>query len=93
MELNTAFQLLSLKEKRSHLLERADVMLLMPDFLNYLLTGVKVTESSIASTTQLYDARNRKWSEEVIEKLGIPSRLFTDIVPSGTYKGFLISLA
>lgn len=87
MELNTAFQLLSLKEKRSHLLERADVMLLMPDFLNYLLTGVKVTESSIASTTQLYDARNRKWSDEVIEKLGIPSRLFTDIVPSGTIIG------
>ncbi|MBW4873850.1 MAG: rhamnulokinase, partial [Paeniclostridium sp.] len=58
MEINTAFQLLSLKEKRSHLLERADVMLLMPDLFNYLLTGKKVTENSIASTTQLFDAKN-----------------------------------
>lgn len=87
MEINTAFQLLSLKEKRSHLLERADVMLLMPDFLNYMLTGIKVTESSIASTTQLYDAENRQWSDEVIEKLGLPRKLFTDIVPSGTIIG------
>ena len=39
MEINTAFQLLSLKENRSHLLERADVMLLMPDLFNYMLTG------------------------------------------------------
>lgn len=89
MEINTAFQLLSLNEKRSHLLERADVMLLMPDFLNYMLTGVKVTESSIASTTQLYDAKNRQWSDKVIEKLGLPRKLFTDIVPSGTIIGKL----
>ena len=89
MEINTAFQLLSLNEKRSHLLERADVMLLMPDFLNYMLTGVKVTESSIASTTQLYDAKNRQWSDKVIEKLGLPRKIFTDIVPSGTIIGKL----
>ena len=87
MEINTAFQLLSLKEKRSHLLKRADVMLLMPDFFNYLLTGKKVTESSIASTTQLFDAKNRNWSEKVIDSLGLSKKLFTDIVPSGTIIG------
>ncbi|WP_349398483.1 FGGY family carbohydrate kinase, partial [Clostridium perfringens] len=62
MEINTVFQLLALKEKRSHLLERADVMLLMPDLFNYLLTGKMVTENSIASTTQLFDAKERTWS-------------------------------
>lgn len=87
MEINTAFQLLSLKEKRSHLLERADVMLLMPDLFNYLLTGKKVTENSIASTTQLFDAKNRTWSRKVIDSLGIPKKLFTEIVPSGTIIG------
>lgn len=87
MEINTAFQLLSLKEKRSHLLERADVMLLMPDLFNYLLTGKKVTENSIASTTQLFDANNRNWSDKVINSLGIPKKLFTEIVPSGTIIG------
>lgn len=87
MEINTAFQLLSLKEKRSHLLERADVMLLMPDLFNYLLTGKKVTENSIASTTQLFDAKNRTWSDKVINSLGLPKKIFTEIVPSGTVIG------
>ncbi len=87
MEINTAFQLLALREKRSHLLERADVMLLMPDLFNYLLTGNKVTENSIASTTQLFDAKNRAWSDRVIQSLGLPRRIFTKIVPSGTVIG------
>lgn len=89
MEINTAFQLLSLKENRSHLLERADVMLLMPDLFNYMLTGKKVTENSIASTTQLFDAKNRNWSDKVIKSLGLPENLFTEIVPSGTIIGKL----
>ena len=87
MEINTAFQLLSLKEKRSHLLEKADVMLLMPDLFNYMLTGKKLTENSIASTTQLFDAKNRVWSERVIDSLDIPKNIFTEIVPSGTIIG------
>lgn len=87
MEINTAFQILALKEKRSHLLERADVMLLMPDLFNYFLTGKKVSENSIASTTQLFDAKNRIWSDKVINSLGIPRKLFTEIVPSGTIIG------
>lgn len=89
MEINTAFQLLSLKEKREYLLERADTMLLMPDLLNYLLTGKKVTEYSIASTTQLFDANRRFWADKVINALNLPERLFTDIVPSGTVIGAL----
>lgn len=84
MEINTAFQLLSLKENRPALLERADKLLLMPDLFLYLLTGKKIAEYSIASTTQLLDAKNRTWSEEVISALGLPRHLFPEIVPCGT---------
>ena len=87
MDINTAFQLLSLKERRSHLLEKADVMLLMPDLFNYMLTGKKVAENSIASTTQLFDAKNRVWSERVIDALGIPKKIFPEIVSTGTVLG------
>ncbi|NCB91121.1 MAG: rhamnulokinase [Clostridia bacterium] len=89
MELNTAFQLLSIKEKRPELLERADKMLLTPDLFAYFLTGVKSTEYSIASTTQLLDARKRTWSKEVLEALELPKKIFTDIVPCGTVIGQL----
>lgn len=89
MELNTVFQLLSLVKERPELLERVDKILLMPDLLNYLLTGNKVTEYSIASTTQLLDAKNRVWSDEVLEQLGIPKDILTEIVKTGTRVGTL----
>ncbi|MCL1865935.1 MAG: rhamnulokinase [Oscillospiraceae bacterium] len=89
MPINTAFQLLSLKKNRPHILDCADKMLMLPDFFNYLLSGEIATELSIASTTQLLDMNSAKWSEEVINSLGLPRRLFTDIVPSGTVVGEL----
>ena len=87
MEINTAFQLLSLIEDRGQLLDRADRLLLMPDLFNYYLSGECASEYSIASTTQLLDAHGKCWSQEVIKALGIPTRLLSDIVPSGTRLG------
>jgi len=89
MEINTAFQLLSLVKKRPKLMERAKTMLMTPDLFNYLLCGVMKTEYSIASTSQLLDARKREWSKEVINALNIPEDIFTPIVPSGTTIGQL----
>lgn len=89
MEINTVFQLLSLVKERPGLLERVDKVLLMPDLLNYLLTGKQVTEYSIASTTQLLDAKNRVWSDEVLEQLEIPKHILTEIVKTGTKVGTL----
>ena len=79
MDLNTAFQLLSLVKTRKELLEKADKMILMPDLFNYFLTGEKKAEYSIASTTQLLDAKKGEWSDEVIEALGIPKHIFPEI--------------
>ncbi len=89
MEINTAFQLYSLALNRPELLERADTLLLTPDLFNFMLTGVRSTEYSIASTTQMLDARKRTWSPEVLRALGIPERLLTKIVPPGTVVGKL----
>lgn len=89
MEINTVYQLMSLKENRPDLLERADKMLLMPDLFGYFLTGKKVAEMSIASTTQLFDAKNKCWSDELIKKLGLKRSLFPEIVDSGAVLGEL----
>lgn len=89
MEINTVFQLLSLSLKRKEFLSNAETMLMMPDLFNYMLTGVKASEYSIASTTQLLDAKNRIWSEKIIDALSLPKNLFTKIVPSGTPIGDL----
>lgn len=89
MEINTAFQLLALKESRPECLERAAHLLLMPDLFCYMLTGEIHTEYSIASTTQLLDAQKRTWSKTVLSALELPERLFTEIVPTGTQVGTL----
>lgn len=87
MELNTVFQLYALANHRPEVLERAECALLMPDLLGYFLTGKKTAEYSIASTTQLMDARKKVWDKEVMGKLGIPENLFPEIVKSGTVLG------
>lgn len=89
MEINTAFQLLSILKNRPELLDRADKLLLMPDLFAYYLGAKPVAEMSIASTTQLFDARKKCWSEECCEMLGIKRSLLPEIVKSGTVVGTL----
>ena len=89
MDFNTIFQLLSLKENRPYILEEADTLLFMPDLLAYMLSGVKSTEYSIATTSQMVDLKTRDWSDEILDTFGIKKSLLTDIVPTGTVIGKL----
>jgi rhamnulokinase len=87
MEINTLYQLMSLVDSHSPQLDIADTLLFAPDLLNYWLTGAKVCESSIASTSQMVNAQTGKWAAEMLNKLGIPTHLLPEIVPSGTHLG------
>ncbi len=89
MEINTAFQLLSLAENRPELLERADKLLMMPDLFAYFLCGSKRAELSIASTTQLFDQGKRDWAYEVADRLGIKRTLLPKVAESGSVLGKL----
>jgi len=87
MELNTLYQLMSLVDSQSPQLDIADTLLFSPDLLNYWLTGAKVCESSIASTSQMVNAQTGTWATEMLDKLGIPTHFLPEIVPSGTRLG------
>lgn len=89
MEINTVFQLFSLVKQRPQIIERAETLLMTPDLFNYMLTGKKCTEYSIASTTQLMDADKKTWSDKIIKALDIPRNIFTEIISSGTIIGQL----
>lgn len=93
MNINTLFQLISDENT-----EKADKLLFMPDLFSYLLTGKKVCEISIASTSQMLQMQSKKWSSKVLSVFGIKEELFPDIVESttvmGEYKGIpVISVA
>jgi len=87
MNFNTIFQLLALKTQRPDLLERAEAMLLMPDLFVYLLTGVRQSEYTIASTGALINPCTGGWDDELIARLGLPRQILQPLVLPGTRVG------
>jgi rhamnulokinase len=90
LTLNSLYQLLSMVVNRSPALDIAGTFLPMPDLFNFWLTGRKVSEFSIATTTQCYDTRQGDWARSMLERMGIPAHMFPEVVPSGTVLGQLL---
>ena len=65
----------------------ADSFLLVPDLINYWLTGRQVAEKTNASTTGLLNIATGEWDDPLIEKLGFPRSLFPELVVAGTTVG------
>ena len=84
---NTLYQLRALQN--SPQLDIARTLLWMPDLLHFWLCGAKKNEYSIASTSQLLDARARLWDEELLRKFELPSQILCDLVLPGTKLGTL----
>ncbi|MBQ8004333.1 MAG: rhamnulokinase, partial [Oscillospiraceae bacterium] len=82
---NTVYQLMC--DKMSGKLEKAENILLMPDYFSYVLTGVMKNEYTMASTSSLVNAKTRQWDMELIGKLGYPKRLFKPLCEPGTSVG------
>jgi rhamnulokinase len=89
MEINTVFQLVAMDRVNDRRLIHACSLLMIPDFFQYLLCGEKRAEYTEASTTQIFDLRARRWSQEVLEKLELPDCFFQEIVQPGTVLGEL----
>ena len=88
MFFNTIYQLLA-EVASGRLIKQAEDLLFTPDLIGYLLTGNKCQERTMASTTQLYNPHIKDWDYSLIDKLGLPRRLFKDIRDSGTVLGGL----
>ncbi len=86
---NTIFQLCALKDNEPEVLDKAAAMLMMPDYFAFKLTGVKCQEYTNATTTGLVNAKTNDWDREIINKLGIPERIFLDPVKPGKKLGNL----
>ncbi len=84
---NTIFQLYC--DKKSGKLEKAKSFLMMPDYLHFLLTGVKKNEYTNASTTGLLNAQTRSWDLDIMDKLGIKTDIFMPLSVPGTEVGRL----
>lgn len=89
MEINSLYQLLAFQQTAPELLEQVDRLLMMPDFFHWCLCGAKVSEFTNASTTQCLHPTKRDWARDLLERFGLPTRIFPEVVPPGTRLGKL----
>ncbi|MFW5772985.1 MAG: rhamnulokinase [Phototrophicaceae bacterium] len=87
MQINTLYQLMSLVESKSPLLDAAHTLLTMPDLFHYWLTGERVGEFTIGSTTQMLNPRTRTWAVDMLARAGIPTHILPPLVMPGTRLG------
>jgi sugar (pentulose or hexulose) kinase len=81
--LDSLYHLLMMTRSHSPLLEMAQTFLMLPDVINYWLTGRAACEYTIASTSHLLDAHTKAWSVLLIESMGLPTHLFPEIIEPG----------
>jgi rhamnulokinase len=87
IQLNTLYQLLSMAQTNDPQLAMAHTLLMMPDLFHYWLSGHKGSEFTIATTTQMFHGKKRRWATELLAQLGIPTHFLPSTVPSGTVLG------
>ncbi|MFQ9872074.1 MAG: FGGY family carbohydrate kinase, partial [Oscillospiraceae bacterium] len=89
LAINSLFQLAALKAQRPQLLKQAKSLLFIPDLLAYFLTGEQHSEYTIASTSQMLNARTRDWDRELLEQLGIPAEILREVIQPASIHGTL----
>ncbi|MHB8055840.1 MAG: rhamnulokinase [Candidatus Aminicenantales bacterium] len=89
MDINSLYQLYAMAKSGSSALKSADALLFLPDLFNYLLSGQKKNEYTIATTSQMLNGRSRQWDPDIFKALGLSRDLMRDIVAPGTLLGGL----
>ena len=86
---NTIYQLMAVKCQEPELLERAARFLMVPEYLTYRLTGNMENEYTNATTTGLVNAQTKTWDGELLDRFGIPKKLFGPLRMPGESVGHL----
>ena len=86
---NTIYQLMSDKFIRPEQLKEANTFIMLPDYFQFILTGVKASEYTNATSTQLVNPETKQWDYELIDMLGINRNMFMELKQPGTILGEL----
>ncbi len=87
---NTVYQLLAVQRDTPGMLERAERLLMLPGLLSLSFDGEKRQEYTNATTTSLVSAATGEWSAGLLERMGLPRRLFGPLAMPGTAAGTLL---
>lgn len=86
---NTVYQLMADKRLSPGILDQSETFLMLPDYFQYLLTGVKSSEYTNATSTQLVSPITKQWDQELIRRLSYPVGIFLPLEMPGTAVGRL----
>ncbi len=86
---NSLYHLHAMRRSNDLALEAGQRVMFIPDLLNYLLSGVKKTEFSFATTSQLYNPFKGEWEEELLKAVGLDSSCMNEIIEPGQLIGRL----
>ena len=89
MNFNSLFQLFAMRRDNDSALGAADKILFVPDALSWMLTGKKVCEYTIASTSQMLDPRTKRLDDQLLESVGLTQQQFGEMVFPGHVVGTL----
>ncbi len=87
MNFNSLFQLYASKEEGSSALDNAREILFMPDALSYMLTGNKVCEYTILSTSQFLNPNTKQVEGKLLEAIGVNPKIVPSLVMPGQTVG------
>ncbi|VDG22546.1 rhamnulokinase [Lactiplantibacillus mudanjiangensis] len=83
-DFNTLYQLY---EEDQALLAKTDKIMMIPDYIGYVLTGQAATEVTNASTTQMLNLRGGLFDKDLLSKINVHDEQFAKLVEAGTYLG------
>ncbi|MBS3766968.1 MAG: xylulokinase [Candidatus Cloacimonetes bacterium] len=78
----TAPKILWLKENEPDNYQKVNYVLMPKDFIRFKLTGEINTEVSDAAGTLLFYVKEKKWSEDIIEMLGLNGNILPPVIES-----------
>ena len=90
MPINTLYQLYSLKLSNESILKETSALLFIPDLFNFLITGEKKSEYTIASTSQFLNTQTKQFDKDIFSALGLPVNIMAPVIQPGTVVGKLL---
>ena len=89
LQFNTIYQLYEHFKSNKEEADKSDTFLMIPDYLNFLLSGIRAVEFTNATTTQLFNVNKHEWDKDLINFTGLNYKVFPEIVNPGTILGTL----
>ncbi|MCB0192979.1 MAG: carbohydrate kinase [Anaerolineae bacterium] len=80
-------KMLWIKENEPDAFKRIALWLNTADYIAYRLCGVPATDLSLASRTLALNLAEGRWDEDLLQEVGLPSKIFAPLLVGGTDLG------